>query len=242
MTISLKKVSSHIVVAALAVLLYVVIGDRVAERAASRIVVTIEKQGELSGGFERTWQRPPTDAELRDLLDDYLRDEIAYREGRMLAFGNDDVLIRRRMRERLESLVEQSENNIQPTREELQDFLTQNAEKFRTDSLHTFRQIYFNVDENGIGADAAARFTLGNLQNQDMPDDISALGDWSVIPALFEGISNAEISALFGSEFAVRIPEIPLTQWSGPIRSKAGLHLIYLDEREVGLELPASQQ
>lgn len=234
MTISPKQLLSHAVVAVLAILLFLAISIRVDERAANSIVVTLDKQLELSSGFARTWQRAPTDAELRRLMDDHIRDEIAYREGQRLELGSDDVIVRRRMREQLESMVEQAEDNVEPTKEELQSFLTEHSGDFRVDSIIAFRQIYFNVDENAIGADAAARFTLGNLQNQEMPDDVSELGDWSLVPASFDGISDAEISALFGSEFAARIAEIPLKQWSGPVRSNAGLHLIYIDARDAG--------
>ena len=106
MTISPKQLLSHAVVAVLAILLFLAISIRVDERAANSIVVTLDKQLELSSGFARTWQRAPTDAELRRLMDDHIRDEIAYREGQRLELGSDDVIVRRRMREQLESMVE----------------------------------------------------------------------------------------------------------------------------------------
>ncbi|HYN03677.1 MAG TPA: peptidyl-prolyl cis-trans isomerase, partial [Vicinamibacteria bacterium] len=47
---------------------------------SSRIVITPGLVEHLASGFGRTWQRPPTDAELKGLIDDYVKEEIATRE------------------------------------------------------------------------------------------------------------------------------------------------------------------
>ncbi len=47
---------------------------------STRIVVTPGLVEHLASGFARTWQRPPTDAELKGLVDDYVKEEIATRE------------------------------------------------------------------------------------------------------------------------------------------------------------------
>ena len=41
----------------------------------SRIVVSLRQQENLARTFERTWQRPPTQAELNGLIVDFLRQE-----------------------------------------------------------------------------------------------------------------------------------------------------------------------
>ena len=40
--------------------------------------------------------------ELRGLIDDYIRDEVFYREGRALGLDRDDIVIRRRLRQKME--------------------------------------------------------------------------------------------------------------------------------------------
>ena len=39
----------------------------------------------------KTWQRPPTDAELKGLIDDWVREEIATREALALGLDKDDT-------------------------------------------------------------------------------------------------------------------------------------------------------
>ena len=56
--------------------------------------------------FARTWRRPPTEQELQGLIEDYIRDEIFYREGRAAGLDRDDFIIRRRVRQKMEFLAE----------------------------------------------------------------------------------------------------------------------------------------
>ena len=46
----------------------------------TRISITPGLVEHLAAGFARTWQRPPTDAELKGLVDEYVKEEIADRE------------------------------------------------------------------------------------------------------------------------------------------------------------------
>ena len=62
----------------------------------------------MAATFTRTWQRPPTETELKGLVDDYVREEIATREALAMGLDRDDTVIRRRLRQKLEFLVEDS--------------------------------------------------------------------------------------------------------------------------------------
>ena len=66
------------------------------------IVVTQAAIENLVTGFTRTWQRPPTEDELQGLVRDYIREEAAYREALALGLDRDDMIVRRRLRQKLE--------------------------------------------------------------------------------------------------------------------------------------------
>ena len=94
--------------------------------------------------------------------------------------------------------------------------------------------IQFVEDDNSIASDAAARFMLGRLQNQDMPEDISDYGDPSPIPNdLFEA-GDDEIAAMLGGDFLAEVQQLPLQRWAGPVASDLGLHLVYVTQRSAG--------
>ena len=68
---------------------------------STKIVVTQGDVEQLIARFGRTWQRPPSEAEVRGLVDDFIRDEIYYREALALGLDRGDALIRNRMRQRM---------------------------------------------------------------------------------------------------------------------------------------------
>jgi len=198
------------------------------------IVVSANQQETLSADFARSWLRPPGDEERSELLATFIRREIAYREATRLGLGRDDADIRRRLQQKLEALAIQEANVEAPTQQELRTYLQENASRFRVDPILTFSQIYFDNTNNAIGADASARFMLGKLRSQDMPDDISDLGDSSSLPSYVEQARESEISTMFGGEFSAALSAAPTSEWLGPVSSNFGIHLIFIDEREQG--------
>jgi hypothetical protein len=66
---------------------------------STRISITPGLVEHLASGFARTWQRPPTDAELKGLIDEHVKEEIATREAVALGLDKDDTIIRRRLRD-----------------------------------------------------------------------------------------------------------------------------------------------
>src|SRR5688500_1327809 len=75
---------------------------------SKRIVITPGQIDSIVATFTRTWQRPPTEDELKALVDDFVRDELAAREAAALGLDRDDTVIRRRLRQKLEFLAEDS--------------------------------------------------------------------------------------------------------------------------------------
>lgn len=201
---------------------------------SSRIVeVTAERVQQLALIFERTWQRPPSDTELRGLIDDFVKEEIYYREARSLGLDQDDTTIRRHLRQKLEFLTDEM-GSVAPTDEQLQSYLEEHPEKFRLLPRYRLKHIFFSVDRRGAAADTEARLLLSKLPTGTWPEGGTDLGD-RVLVTIPEGFTDAvEISRQFGSVFAEKLAGLPLGEWSGPIRSGYGLHLVLITDREEG--------
>src|SRR5687768_14026648 len=60
----------------------------------------------LKQTWQRQWSRQPTDAELRGLALEYLREELLCREARELGLDQDDTVVRRRLAQKMAFLVE----------------------------------------------------------------------------------------------------------------------------------------
>jgi hypothetical protein len=78
-------------------LLFVATADhRPAVSPANVIVVGPAQVDLLKASFESVWLRPPSDDELQVMTDEFIREEIFYREALALGLDRDDTVIRQR--------------------------------------------------------------------------------------------------------------------------------------------------
>ena len=134
------------------------------EPESNRIVVTAGRIEHLAASFAQVWNRPPTAAELDGLIDDFVLEEILYREAIALGLDRDDTFVRRRLRQKMEFLNESAVPP--PTDADLEAYLTQHPATFRVGTLITFDQIYFSRDRRGEAAETDAVRTLVRLQRE----------------------------------------------------------------------------
>jgi len=198
---------------------------------STRISITPGLVEHLASGFAKTWQRPPTDAELKGLIDDHVKEEIATREAVAMGLDKDDTIIRRRLRQKLEFLVEDAVDQVPPTDAELQEWLEKHPEAFRAESRVALRQVYVSTERRGTSARADAEKLLGRLRAAGKDAKIDALGDASMLPRELPLGPLSEVTRAFGTEFAARIDAVPPGQWTGPVESPYGLHLVLVPER-----------
>jgi len=227
----LKEPLLHFIL--LGALIFVVYDIGLDQRRADEIFISVGQQDNLVNTFSRTWQRPPTPEEFKGLLDDFVREEIAYREGASLGLDDNDIIIRRRMRQKLELLAEDVASLNKPSDEELQAFLDEYVEDYLIESRLGLRQIYFSPDrrEDPLG-DAAS--LLAELQTGMVDLPFNEMGDPLAIPAEIEGLRLSEIGRLFGTVFSEQLEALATGEWLGPVESGFGYHLVYITERVQG--------
>jgi GNAT superfamily N-acetyltransferase len=203
-------------------------------RDSDRIVIGPGQVEHLATGFARTWRRPPTPEELKGLVDDYLREEIATREARAMGLDREDTVIRRRLRQKLEFLVEDAAEAVPPTDAELLDWLEAHPEAYRREPEVAFRQVFLSPDRRGDGIAEDASRLLRQLRAAGPDADIDRLGDSIMLPGEFDLAPLGVASRMFGKEFADRLARLEPGQWSGPVPSGYGLHLVFVRERVGG--------
>jgi hypothetical protein len=195
------------------------------------IIVSLSQQENLASTFTRTWQRPPTEMELNSLVGDFIRQEIAYRESQAMQLDRDDIVIRRRLRQKLEMLAEDVASLAPPTEEEVRTYFVNNAEEFRLPAVLSIRQIYFSVEENADASREMAMQLLAQLQRDELSVDSLAAGDSTLLPRELESVSETELDSLFGIGFADGLNAIDVGSWGGPIASGFGIHLVKVNNR-----------
>jgi hypothetical protein len=211
---------------------YALWSEPTVEHSANRIVVT---QGEIEwllNIWEKRWQRPPTDEELVGLIRDHVHETVMYREALAMGLDRNDVIVRRRMRQKLEFLTQDLATMTPPTDEELVAHFQANVSRYGEPDRITISQLFFNSDLRG---DATLR-DLENARKQLRSlDDPSTgvrleLGDRLLQPH-YADASEVDLQRLFGYDFAEAVSKLTDGEWHGPVESDYGVHLVYVHRR-----------
>jgi hypothetical protein len=202
---------------------------------SNRIVITRGLTEHLATSFIGTWGRPPTQPELKGLIDDYVMEEIATREGAGMGLDRDDTIIRRRLRQKLEFLLVEEAGSAPPTDADLQAWLDRHPDTFRVDPRVAFRQVYLSPIHRGTSLKADAEKLLVKLRAAGPEGAIERLGDATMLPAEQPLQPLREVARTFGEDFAQDLLKIEAAQWTGPVESPFGLHLVLVRERVAGV-------
>lgn len=198
------------------------------------IVITAAQVAAIELGFTRTWHRPPTHDELAGLIRDRVREEVYYREAMALGLDQDDTIIRRRLRQKLEFLTDDVVDQAPPTDADLQAYLTAHRDSFRGQPEFTFRHVYLNPDKHGESLAGTAAALLTQLKRAGGKADASAFGDPFLLGHSFAAVPATEVAAQFGEPFAAKVAELSPGQWQGPVESGYGVHLVWVSTRTDG--------
>ena len=207
--------------------------DRNKTEAPARIIISSARIANLADGFARTWRRPPSQQELQGLVDDYIRDEVFYREGRAAGLDRDDVIIRRRVRQKMEFLAEDLSVR-EPSEEQLASYLASNPQRFKTEDRLSFHQVFLSATRRAAAMDDDSKRLASALARADAAVDTTTLGDPFLLGDEFHAVSLSEVAGIFGDDFAKRISAIDQGRWQGPIASSFGQHFVYIGERIAG--------
>ncbi|WP_371377921.1 peptidyl-prolyl cis-trans isomerase [Thalassotalea aquiviva] len=200
-----------------------------------RIVVDDGRINHLSAMFEKNWNRQPSEQELKKIIDDYVLEEIYYRQALEMGIDKNDVMIRRRLRQKMEFFTSAAASMVEPETVELEAYLHQNADKYRTDNRYSFEQIYISTDRSHTKLTTKITQIQKALQQSYMPR-----GDASLLPNKVDQASAFNVDRSFGKDFSHKLDTLALNEWSEPLTSGLGVHFVKVTARQAG-GLPSLQ-
>jgi hypothetical protein len=195
-----------------------------------RIVVTQQQIQQLKDAWEKQWRRQPGADELEHLVEEFIQEEVLYREGLALGLDSDDTIIRRRMAQKVKFLVQDLVAPGEPDEVALDNFYTENADLFRKPARLAFTHVYFSTDRRGDKAEDDARQLLDGLTTGRVVNT-SESGDAFMLQYDYKRVTYRDVAQQFGPVFAETIFELEPGAWQGPVRSSYGIHLVRVAER-----------
>jgi hypothetical protein len=197
------------------------------------IVVGAGELAWMRTSFEKRWNRPPTPNELEGLTKEYVRETAFYREALAMGLDKDDTIVRRRLAQKLEFLVQDLIDVSPPSDADLETYFDEHHADYRQPDLITFTHAFVDPDKWGNETESHAATVQEALEEADDPtSSAKELGDPFMLQLYYPERTEADISKLFGGGFAQSVSGLSLGAWQGPVLSGYGVHLVYVHDRE----------
>lgn len=206
-------------------------GNKLSDRTSFDILVTKGMVESLGDNFTRVWSRNPTEKELQGVIQDYIQEEVLYREALALGLDKNDTVIRRRLRQKMEFLSDEILQQYEPAEEELKTYFEQNKKLFEQEAQFSFTQVYLNPEKHKKTLDQEVAKLLRRLESKEDGADVNQLGDTILLEPTYDKSSYGVITGLFGKTFADEMLKLPPGKWEGPIHTGYGVHVVFLRER-----------
>jgi hypothetical protein len=193
-----------------------------------RIVITQGVVDDLVTQHVAAKGREPSSTELNHLIESYVHDEILYREGVKLGLERDDIVVKRRVRQKIEVIAEEDASTRAPTDADLSAYLAANQVRFVQPAVLTFEQVFLGESTSGPDVVQAVAVTRAALRNGTDPEN---LGKPTLLPLRMTETPADLVARDFGTSFAAALEKVPVGEWAGPIDSSFGAHYVRVSER-----------
>ena len=191
-----------------------------------QVVISEGRINQLTAQFSKTRQRTPSAEELKALIDNQVREDLAFKHGTQMGLVENDSIIKRRVQQKLEFMLNDSIASIEPSREELQAYLDTHQDKFIIAPVYSFKHIYINPEKH-----ESTNAFIAELKKENLDEVYQDRGDTIMLESEYIDIGSLQIARLFGRKFTENLDTITLNKWQGPVKSGFGLHLVIIDKK-----------
>lgn len=188
------------------------------------IVVDQQQIDRLTKLWQTQTRRAPTEQELDALVQDFVREEVLYREAIRLGLDRDDTIIRRRLAQKMGFLLDDTAEIGEPSESTLERYFDAHRDRYLEPRRTSFRHVYVRR-EGGDSAEKAGDFARRLAGSEE---GWRGLGDPFMLQREYAERSDAELAELFGRDFVEDLSETPVGRWAGPVESAYGHHAVHI--------------
>ena len=205
-------------------------------KASQRPVIRIDSEelSQLSIYWELQMQRPPTQAELQGIIKERIDEEILSREALRLGLDKNDMIIRRRLAQKMAFASEDTTPVPEPSETQLRAFYDKSPDVYASGSRFSIQHVFFSDDRKSGDPRRVAEQALGLLRQGR--NDIA--GDPFVLPSTYADISLEDLEKDYGASFSAAVAQAQPGMWFGPVKSAYGWHLVRVDSRHASVVQP----
>ena len=130
-----------------------------ATESSSVLESKIEISPEMIKALREQWLKQsgiePDKETMNELLESLIHDEVMIKEARRLGLDKNDIIIHRRLLQKMDFLLANMSQMQRPNEEALHQYFEINKEKYRVAAKRSFSHIYFSKEASSGGTAAA---------------------------------------------------------------------------------------
>lgn len=166
----------------------------------------------------------------QQLIDDYVREEVLYREARTLGLEADDYVIKQRLIQKLSFATEAAIGEPELSDSDIASYYEGHKDDYAIPPSATFTHVFFSAEKRGAeGAEAEAALQIAILNKTGARfEDAVKFGDRFLFHTNYVERTYDYVASQFGEEAAAAIfdPAGPFDVWRGPLVSPYGAHAV----------------
>jgi hypothetical protein len=153
-------------------------------------------------------------------------------EALLLGLNDGDLVVRRMLIDGARRLIRAAVLVREPSEAVLEDYLRAHPDEFRLPARTRLSQVTVDARLHGAQTADAAQALLARLRAEAVPPEQAATyGDDGFVAAHLSALPDVELARRFGHRFVQQLAGLPEGVWAGPIPSRYGLHLVFVQER-----------
>ena len=176
-----------------------------------------------------------SDVDLKQLIDEYVREEVLYREAMAMGLDKEDYIIKRRMIQKLEFISEGiAEAVTELSEEEITAYYEENKEDYYIQPFVTFTHVFV---KDGKKVKEKAEEELRYLNRNGIPfSQAMSRGDRFLYHTNYVEREPEYVASHFGIPMTKAIFDANPSdsEWIGPFESDYGFHLVMVTKNEPG--------
>jgi hypothetical protein len=198
-------------------------------KSASKPTVRLEadEMRQLVSYWETQMQRAPSADELQGIIAERIDEEILAQEAIRLGLDTNDLIIRRRLAQKMAFTNEDTAPAPEPSDEMLRTYFGKNEQRFQVPTHVTMRHVFFATASGEAPARARAQSALKAVVERNLEPN----GDPFLLPLAYNDIGFDDLLRDYGPDFASTVESATVGQWVGPVQSAFGLHLVRVEAR-----------
>ena len=189
-------------------------------RQGNSIAVSAATQASLAENYQLMTGRAPDAAARKKLVDDYVTDEILFREAVTRGMHLTDRTTRARLVDRLRFLIAGAPGA--PSEADLLDFYSEHGELYRAEPQISLSHVFFTRMPEAPDA------ILASLNRGDRID-----GDDFWMGRNFPDYGESMLRGMFGQPLVAAARTATPGRWIGPLPSPRGVHFIKVTARKL---------